>query len=319
MQELIVYSLSLGFVFFCSEYAVGYGVLKLFGVQRSLELGRQVEFRIRVFEIIVSSYIAVGGLVLATVHYLSDMDFLYGYNSAMKTHAYIMLAYFIYHLITTRDIGRKMPKIMPVHHVLMILFCYSTLINDSLYFYLMIAAVPSASAVLRNWTWFTKRKEINYETLSCDCQDCLYCLFQVVPVMIVLGHLAAGNFLLIPSELYPTTVTIGLVAAYIAVSMVKDKVLRLVQQMLFRKYQNMNDKDEPYKQQVKLVLDENKNKKYKVVAYDLFMFIQLVAFYALCWSLGIVCLVLNKITGRNIFLDGFIGAFSKIANMGKAP
>lgn len=66
-----------------------------------------------------------------------------------------------------------------------------------------------------------------------------------------------------------------------------------------------------------LVLPKPVLKQVLGILYDLFMFTQLVAFYGLCWSLGLTCLLIDKLLGTSRCLDAFTTFFALFANLGK--
>jgi hypothetical protein len=53
-----------------------------------------------------------------------------------------------------------------------------------------------------------------------------------------------------------------------------------------------------------------------VLAFDLFMFTQLVLFHILCVTFGLACYLLDRLTFGNRFLNGFIGFFDRISRLG---
>jgi len=65
-----------------------------------------------------------------------------------------------------------------------------------------------------------------------------------------------------------------------------------------------------------LVLPENRERKLRVMAYDLFMFVQLVMFHVLCATLGLACYLLDRITFGTRFIDAFIALFDKMSRLG---
>lgn len=66
-----------------------------------------------------------------------------------------------------------------------------------------------------------------------------------------------------------------------------------------------------------LWLPATPGQRLKTIGYDLFMFTQLIAFYGLCFTLGILCYSLDKLLKTSRCLDSFIQFFSLFANLGK--
>ncbi len=81
----------------------------------------------------------------------------------------------------------------------------------------------------------------------------------------------------------------------------------------------MQDRNTPDRYHAPLVLPENRERTLKVLAFDLFMFTQLVLFHILCVTFGLVCYLLDRITLGNRCLNGFIGFFDRISRLGHKP
>lgn len=64
-----------------------------------------------------------------------------------------------------------------------------------------------------------------------------------------------------------------------------------------------------------LVLDETWKGKIATLSYDFYMFIQLVLFYFFNVAVGGICFLLDKGTGKEIFLNKYIDLISKIGGM----
>jgi hypothetical protein len=78
----------------------------------------------------------------------------------------------------------------------------------------------------------------------------------------------------------------------------------------------MQDRSTPPRYHAPIVLPENRERRFKVLAFDLFMFTQLVLFHILCVTFGLACYLLDRLTFGHRFLNGFIGFFDRISRLG---
>jgi hypothetical protein len=179
------------------------------------------EFALKIFELVLSFYLLITGLSFCLFYlFLANQD-LTQFNYWASINGLLIFSYFFYHSAYLMCPGKKL---FLIHHLLMMALCYVVLTNHILYLYLMAAAIPSGSSVVRAWQWLAHCSPQWFKRISSNWERWLYMFFQLTPIIFIFIHFLFFNTVKVPLNLLVVLTVIGLCAAGIAIYIIKNQI-----------------------------------------------------------------------------------------------
>ena len=221
-MDLLTITIILGVYFFIDRVLIRSLVARSNAFQDK-PTEQKKEFSLKIFELVFSSYFLITGLFFCFFYLLTNKDVVQ-LNYFASINGLLMFSYFFYHLAYLMSLDKKL---FLIHHIIMLALCYVVLTNHILYLYLMAAAIPSGSAVVRSWQWLADFLPQWFKRISSNWERWLYLFFQLTPIFFIFIHFIFFNTVKVPLNLLLVLGVIAFFAAGIAIYIIKNQITSL--------------------------------------------------------------------------------------------